>query len=279
MGLFSMGPVDGLGAFPLFSTSSAFKKASVAGTVVRKFNNRHAVSPTVLRSRSPLFPKVFSSLSFDKSKKSPLAAAVDKGFDRSCVSAPTFFGGSAPVVKKAIIGLGNPEEHFENSTHNIGFMILNRLAKLGDAEWVKTDKYGVPYEQTDLVIAGKQIKLVKPLTCMNNSGDVMSSLIDEELYDPEDITIVHDDLTRKLGAINHDILFHSWHNGVQSIIEAPSSSFSAEPASFSCISFGSDKKDGVNTVDHVLNDFQESPETVARYIEEITKNIISDLNR
>lgn len=98
---------------------------------------------------------------------------------------------------KFIIGLGNPGEKYRNNRHNVGFMLIDLLARyMGIApNWQQNQKLGASYlKNNDLV-------LIKPQNFMNNSGQVSRQVIN--FFDKnalsEDIFVIHDDLDLKFG--------------------------------------------------------------------------------
>lgn len=137
-----------------------------------------------------------------------------------------------PHKIKAIIGLGNPGLRYAYTRHNIGFRVIDELAKKYGAQWRKypnmeyarmqldglnPDQFGPPQIQG--------VALVKPLTFMNNSGDVIPALKKEGIK-PEEILVVHDELELPFG----DIAFKfggsaKGHNGLKSIIAAAGADF------------------------------------------------------
>ena len=103
---------------------------------------------------------------------------------------------------KLIIGLGNPGTKYEKTRHNIGFMVLDVLIK---------------NEQFD----SKKVKLIKPQTFMNNSGQEVKKITDYYKIKPEDIIVIHDDIDLPLGKIKiQQNRSSAGHKGVQSIIDS-----------------------------------------------------------
>ncbi len=103
---------------------------------------------------------------------------------------------------KLIVGLGNPGIKYEKTRHNIGFMVLDILAES---------------EQFD----SKKVKLIKPQTMMNNSGQEVKKIADYYKIKPEDILVIHDDIDLSLGEIKiQQSRSSAGHKGVQSIIDA-----------------------------------------------------------
>jgi PTH1 family peptidyl-tRNA hydrolase len=126
-----------------------------------------------------------------------------------------------------IIGLGNPGKKYEQTRHNIGFMILDEIARQANLSWQEDKKHQA------LVAKGSDYLLVKPQTFMNNSGQSVASLLRYYHLLPRTIfgtkkdsdltsvlTVIHDELDLAFG--NYKLATNSssaGHNGVQSIID------------------------------------------------------------
>jgi PTH1 family peptidyl-tRNA hydrolase len=119
---------------------------------------------------------------------------------------------------KIIVGLGNPGKEYEDTRHNIGFMVIDHLAKDlsdGPVEWVTNKKINA----TSLSIGG--IVLVKPQTFMNASGEAVAKVCSYYKIDPADVWVIHDDLDLPLGKIRiRESGASAGHNGIESIIKA-----------------------------------------------------------
>lgn len=126
--------------------------------------------------------------------------------------------GEAEPRMYCIAGLGNPGTRYEATPHNIGFWVIDELAKRYFIRLAKS-------ESGTLVGAGKirdrEIVLVKPHTFMNNSGVGLSAVLKSRNLRNEDLIVVHDEIDlpwtalriRKNGSA-------AGHNGVKSIIAA-----------------------------------------------------------
>lgn len=116
-------------------------------------------------------------------------------------------------MKYLIIGLGNPENKYKSTRHNIGFQVINDISK----------KYLFPNfrEKNNYYISNKVINydeffLLKPYSYMNNSGDVLPKIIKSLI--PEEIVVIHDDIDLTIGDVR--IKFaggNAGHNGLKSI--------------------------------------------------------------
>ena len=119
---------------------------------------------------------------------------------------------------KLIVGLGNPGGQYESTRHNIGFMVVDKLARELSATTVTwTDDK----ERKALVAAAGGVFLAKPLTFMNNSGLAVGALIRYYKLSSEDLWVVHDDIDLPLGKIRIRLRGGTGgHNGIESIIAA-----------------------------------------------------------
>lgn len=123
---------------------------------------------------------------------------------------------------KIIAGLGNPDEKYSGTRHNIGFMVLDGLAeKLGA---VFQPKFDGLLAITDAF--GHKLYLLKPLTYMNLSGVSVGGLASFYKIPPEDVFVVHDEMNIPFGElkIRHDGSAGG-HNGLSSIISHIGSGF------------------------------------------------------
>ena len=89
---------------------------------------------------------------------------------------------------KLIVGLGNPGKEYENTRHNICFMVLNYFP--GNNLW--KEKFNGMYCQQN--VKGEKVIFLKPLTYMNLSGDCVIKYVKYFDIDINDILIIQDDL-------------------------------------------------------------------------------------
>jgi peptidyl-tRNA hydrolase, PTH1 family len=135
------------------------------------------------------------------------------------------FGGSGPMYSisrtktAVIVGLGNPGEKYSDTRHNIGFLVVDKLAKSISADNWKTKK-DLSCDLSTTTVDKTKVLLVKPNNFMNNSGSSVSKIIQYYGLQPTDITAVYDDIDIKFGHIRTRVGGSSGgHNGVKSIIE------------------------------------------------------------
>jgi len=99
---------------------------------------------------------------------------------------------------KLIVGLGNPGKKYDRTRHNIGFVVLDRLAEEGGVAIVKEKHQALIGEWSR---GGEKILLVKPQTYMNLSGQALQSLLSYNRVEAEDVVVIHDDLDLPFGRI------------------------------------------------------------------------------
>lgn len=116
----------------------------------------------------------------------------------------------------AIIGLGNPEKKYDRTRHNIGFDVIDELAKQMDVSVnVRRHKAlcGVGYMGNEKVI------LVKPQTYMNLSGESVRAVADFYKLTPDEIIVISDDINLETGRIRIRAKGSAGgHNGLKNII-------------------------------------------------------------
>jgi PTH1 family peptidyl-tRNA hydrolase len=115
---------------------------------------------------------------------------------------------------KIIVGLGNPGKKYDNTPHNVGFSLVDKLAE--SSVW-KKDKKSLTQRT---IISGMPVLLAKPTTYMNLSGDAVQALSSFYKIPVSDLVVVVDDASLNLGAIRIRIKgSHGGHNGLKSIIQ------------------------------------------------------------
>ena len=114
---------------------------------------------------------------------------------------------------KAIVGLGNPGEKYRGTRHNIGFAVVDELARRAQAEFA-----AAPVEALMVRWRERDAVLVKPLTFMNLSGDAVSALLRYFKIEPVDLLIVLDEVQLPLGKLRaRPNGSPGGHNGLKSI--------------------------------------------------------------
>jgi PTH1 family peptidyl-tRNA hydrolase len=117
---------------------------------------------------------------------------------------------------KYIVGLGNPGLEYKTTKHNIGFAVLQDLAKERKVK-IKEKRYSAFIGRGK--ISGVDVALVLPQTYMNRSGDTVGDLVREEMGPADDLIIICDDINMKLGRIRMKKRGSAGgHKGLESII-------------------------------------------------------------
>ncbi len=116
-----------------------------------------------------------------------------------------------------IVGLGNPGLRYEKTRHNLGFMLIDRLAREFQTQ-VKREECRALIGRAE--IESKTVELVKPQTFMNLSGESVSCLLKKENRVKDNLIVVVDDLALPLGKIRLRANGSAGgHNGLKSINE------------------------------------------------------------
>lgn len=100
-------------------------------------------------------------------------------------------------MKFLIVGLGNIGSEYQGTRHNIGFSVLDALAKASNTSFT-TQRYG---DVAEMRLKNKQLILLKPSTYMNLSGDAVRYWKNKENIELENILVIVDDLSIPFGAI------------------------------------------------------------------------------
>ena len=166
---------------------------------------------------------------------------------------------------KLIVGLGNPGKEYENTRHNIGFMVIDNYLK---NEKFKTKFNGMYLKK---VINNEEVIFLKPLSYMNLSGEVVKKYVNYFKINLSDLLIISDDLDMPCFKIKLKYKGSSGgHNGLKNIIQ------NINTEEFKRLKIGISNNLNVDTRSYVLSKFnQEELEKLHKKFE-ITNNIIND---
>ena len=166
---------------------------------------------------------------------------------------------------KLIVGLGNPGKEYENTRHNIGFMVIDNYLK---NEKFKTKFNGMYLKK---VINNEEVIFLKPLSYMNLSGEVVKKYVNYFKINLSDLLIISDDLDMLCFKIKLKYKGSSGgHNGLKNIIQ------NINTEEFKRLKIGISNNLNIDTKSYVLSKFnQEELEKLHKKFE-ITNNIIND---
>ncbi|MHC4265606.1 MAG: aminoacyl-tRNA hydrolase [Planctomycetota bacterium] len=167
---------------------------------------------------------------------------------------------------KIIVGLGNPGEEYADTRHNIGFRVIDALAKDLDVK-LKKRKFGALFGQAEF--ENKKLILLKPQSFMNRSGHVVATAAGFYQLPHEDLLVVFDDMALDVGRLRMRAKGSAGgHNGLADIIDK----LGTEEFSRLRIGIGSDFQE--SSVDFVLDVPDEDEQTILDKAIEIAKDAV-----
>lgn len=117
---------------------------------------------------------------------------------------------------KLVVGLGNPGADYISTRHNAGFWFVDELAARHGGQFVGERKF--QGELARIHIAGQDLRLLKPMTFMNRSGQSVRAVMDFFKLKPEEILVAHDELDLPPGTIRLKWNGgHGGHNGLRDL--------------------------------------------------------------
>ena len=115
---------------------------------------------------------------------------------------------------RLLVGLGNPGREYAGTRHNVGFMVLDRIAAAAGARFRAGRKW-----QAEVAVAG-DTWLCKPQTYMNLSGESVGAIARFHKIEPSSVLVVLDDMALPLGRLRfRERGTAGGHNGLQSILD------------------------------------------------------------
>jgi len=186
-----------------------------------------------------------------------------------------------------VVGLGNPGSKYEFTRHNIGFRIVDSLARDMGTEFKKVKSYYSLISRG--TINNHKVMLVKPQTFMNLSGRAVSRVVSYYKISLQDLLIVYDDLNLESGQVRiRKKGSAGGHKGIESImqylnsediprlrigISNPSVNFNFDCVSYVLSNFNNDEKDKIEEV------IQLSTEAIKTIIEDGFEKAMRKYNR
>lgn len=188
---------------------------------------------------------------------------------------------------KIVIGLGNPGSKYEFTRHNIGFRIIDSLARDMEIEFNKVKSYCSLISRG--MINNQKVMLVKPQTFMNLSGRAVNRVVSYYKIPLQDLLIVYDDLNLELGQVRIRKKGSSGgHKGIESIMQYlnsediprlrigignPSINYNFDCVSYVLSNFNNDEEDKIEEV------IQLSTEAIKTIIEDGFEKAMRKYNR
>ena len=169
-----------------------------------------------------------------------------------------------------IVGLGNPGPAYQDNRHNVGFMLVDRLAEGAKKRFERSTTLSLT---CCLNLCDQEVVLAKPQTFMNLSGRAVRELLGHYALDPSQLLVVYDDFALQLGTIRiRPVGSAGGHNGMESVLEIVSSAeiprlrigiSQGEPPS-DCSSYFLDdfEKKEVEVLEEVLNRCSQAIDTI-----------------
>lgn len=122
---------------------------------------------------------------------------------------------TAPI--KMIVGLGNPGSEYAETRHNAGFWLIDEIARAHGASLQADSKYHG--DTARILIGSHEVRLLKPMTFMNRSGQSVAKLANFYKIPLESILVAHDEMDFAPGIMRLKIGGgHGGHNGLRDII-------------------------------------------------------------
>lgn len=160
----------------------------------------------------------------------------------------------ALVIPQLIVGLGNPEAKYDKTRHNIGFAAVDAISHAWQIPLAENRKFQGQFSE-GIATGGGKIRLLKPLTYMNRSGQSVQSVTSWYKLPSQSVLVIYDDMDLPLGKTRLRLSGSAGgHNGMKSIISH------LNTQNFPRLRIGIGKPKGVanddsETISHVLGKF------------------------
>ena len=149
---------------------------------------------------------------------------------------------------KLIVGLGNPGREYAHTPHNVGFAVVDALAKACGCPLRRSFRFRARWARTEM--DGQPIALAQPGAYMNRSGPVVAGMVRTLGVSPEDVIVIFDDADLPLGRLRIRAGGSAGgHKGVGSILEHLGKD------RFVRVRLGIGRRNGADLVTHVLTPF------------------------
>jgi peptidyl-tRNA hydrolase, PTH1 family len=161
------------------------------------------------------------------------------------------------IRPQLIVGLGNPGAKYEGTRHNIGFVVVDALARAWNVPLTENKKFHGWFGE-GMAPRSTKIRLLKPSTYMNDSGRAIRAVIDWYKIPPEAVLVVYDDMDLPVGRLRLRLAGSAGgQNGMKSAI----AHLGTDKFPRLRLGIGS-KTAGRDAVDHVLGSFAPADKVV-----------------
>lgn len=184
---------------------------------------------------------------------------------------------------RLVVGLGNPGPKYARNRHNIGFMVIDEIARRTKVDGFK-GKFGGELTTGDL--AGDKAVLLKPMEYMNLSGRSVARTAAFYQVEPKEIIVVHDEIDIDFGTLRVKVGGgHAGHNGLRSMVTELGS---ADFVRIRCgvgrpgvrgLGPGAQRGAGRDVADYVLGDFQKGEQEEAQILVQEAADAVEDVIR
>ncbi|HMP77255.1 MAG TPA: aminoacyl-tRNA hydrolase [Kiritimatiellia bacterium] len=158
---------------------------------------------------------------------------------------------------KLVIGLGNPGRAYAHTRHNVGFDVVEELARRMQVEFRRSWRF--PADLAEGELEGERVVLARPRTFMNRSGEAGGALMRKKGIALADVVVVVDDVDLPAGRLRlRKAGSAGGHNGLKSLI----AHFGSD--AFPRVRVGVGRDAGGDTVEHVLGRFTPDEQPVIR---------------
>ena len=145
-----------------------------------------------------------------------------------------------------VVGLGNPEKKYFNTFHNMGFMVVDRLASKLNVSFTKGECRAVTAHAK---VNGEKVIIAKPVTYMNLSGEAVQELCHKYKIEKGHLIVVYDDIDIPIGKLRIRTNGSAGtHNGMKNIVQMLSTE------DFPRVRVGIGKETPMALVDYVLSE-------------------------
>ncbi len=154
-----------------------------------------------------------------------------------------------------ITGLGNPGRKYSGTRHNVGFMVVDQIAR----EYGLSLREGERYSTGRGAVEGQDVVLLEPLTYMNRSGLAVREILKKGGIPPERLIVIHDDLDMETGVIKiRKDGSSGGHRGIASIIQELGT------GGFVRLKVGIGRDRDIPVSDYVLSNFSSSEKVLIK---------------